>query len=75
MQDRPTQRSRGELKAKHCWCGEVDLEQTVGLLLYLMKGAPIGIAADYKTHNKHSGGSARHTSGSMRAFVMSSPVT
>lgn len=54
MQDRPTQSSRGEQKAKHCWRGDVDLKQIVGVLLYLIcEGAPIGIAADYKTANKH----------------------
>lgn len=37
-------------------------------------GGGIGIAADYKTTDKHPGGSARHLSNSMLVFVMSSYV-
>lgn len=37
-------------------------------------GGGIGIAADYKTTDKHPGGSARHLSNSMLVFVMSSHV-
>lgn len=58
MQDRPTQSSRGEQQAKLCLRGDVDLEQIAGVLLYLIREGGTGIAADYKTADKHPGESA-----------------
>lgn len=66
MQDRPTQSSREEQKAKLCRHGDVDFEQIVGVLLLLIcEGGP---------HRTPRGVCSDTRLVPLQAFVMSSHV-